>query len=345
MLFVKDGRLVLSKSQDLTQKQLFRLKSLSNDKSRQEYMLSLMGLKPAELNFEFTKKYGKDVLQGKTKNSILSTFQRMLRKDTSHKPFSQSTKWVGVEIECLIPVRESDRNGNAHYRAKQDLAALFTENNITLVQVKDDGSISGGQENEDDGDEQDGSRSYTGVEIAILFDSARGFQKLEKVCGLLRQVGAIVNKSCGLHVHLDARHLEARQCKTLGQNITNALPVLRYMMPRSRQENDYCHLSMSTFNGRRYHAVNLTAFRKFQTCEIRLHSGTINYEKIKNWIELLQLIGSTRIRSPIETVQDLIDVTEMPDRLVEYLEKRVKQFWSNRNEVMNKLFPSDSEVA
>ena len=52
----------------------------------------------------------------------------------------------------------------------------------------------------------------------------------------------------------------------------------------------------------RYYMINGTALKKYKTIEVRLHSGTTNFNKIKNWVELLK--GIVKSEAPIFTSLD-----------------------------------------
>ena len=42
--------------------------------------------------------------------------------------------------------------------------------------------------------------------------------------------------------------------------------------------------SLSQFMGGRYNAVNLESYRKYGTAEFRQHGGSINADKVCNWV-------------------------------------------------------------
>lgn len=110
--------------------------------------------------------------------------------------------------------------------------------------------------------------------------------RLYKICDLLR--GHVVNKSCGLHVHLDCRGKSEAEVWALAKKVDAWLFALRELVPESRRANEYCKFGISRTD--RYRAVNFMAFREHQTLEIRLHSGTVDYTKIISWVRLLELL-------------------------------------------------------
>jgi hypothetical protein len=154
-----------------------------------------------------------------------------------------------------------------------------------------------------------------GVELVSPILSGRdGLLEVKKVVKAIQRAGAKVNKSCGFHVHVDARDLS-------GSTMINALR--RYaqnerqidtFMPPSRQvnANTYCRTTIELaarflghetstaqnianlaydeqytgtgYIGGRYHKLNLCAWLRHGTVEFRHHSSTVNYKKVINWI-------------------------------------------------------------
>jgi hypothetical protein len=334
-LEVKNNKVIFSKSRDLTEKQKAILVKLP-EAHKQRYLMSLLGVTKTKIYSvkNILKSGGVDRLGSKGPGSILKQLERLRNLDASHGPSRDNAgDWIGVEIECLIPhdrVRESfecncefdEDDGHSdgcatnrevtESRAYAYLKNEIRQAGISRVSVKYDGSLSC-----ENGEGE-------GVEVTMVFNSKRGFEPLQKLCDTLRRAGCYVNKTCGLHVHLDARHLETRTVKRVGRRLGRALPVIKYLVDASRHNNNYCELSVSRIDGERYHAVNLTAYNKYKTVEVRLHGGSMNYTKISNWIKVLKLIATSEVEAPMRTFQDLLDVG-ISDELAEYAEKRIKE--------------------
>jgi len=128
------------------------------------------------------------------------------------------------------------------------------------------------------------------IEINALLNRDEMEPKLFRLCAALSKVGFGVNKSCGLHVHLDARHLSFDSVCQRAKIVDKWLKALRELVPLSRQDNSYCAFGFSRTE--RYRAVNVTSHSKHRTLEIRLHSSTINYQKVLAWIRLIELLFS-----------------------------------------------------
>ena len=174
--------------------------------------------------------------------------------------------WIAVEIECLVP-----------HGAMSDLTidlAQFKK----YIHLKGDGSISG------DGEP---------LEIAICCTRQTLNDIMPNISQVLDAHDVFVNKSCGLHVHFDCRHITQDMYNTIGRRVWLSRMMLASFMPNSRRNNRYCRLQGRYDNGDRYQAVNTTAWHKYRTLEIRLHSSTISSTKILKWIQLLEKVMNT----------------------------------------------------
>lgn len=279
---------------------------------------------------------------------------------------SKASRWIGVEIECLFPDDGSSEDctscdGSGHNDCynetcsdgqvtltddsdneyivdcrtcdgtgqvecgecdgerssgsgiKEKIKSRLRQEKVTCCSVKNDGSLSG--------------EDMAGVEVTVLLDSQHGFDKLRKVCKILNSLGATVNSTCGLHVHLDQHGATQNESIDLAHKIGNYLPALLKLVPESRRSNTYCKPTVSSLSGCRYHAVNLTALESHGTIEIRLHSGTTDAQKIINWVSILQSIVTTP--SPgkmIDSIYDMARILGLSEPLTEYCTTRFLKF-------------------
>lgn len=169
-----------------------------------------------------------------------------------------------------------------------------------------------------------------GVEYNVLCVRRELEHRLFKLCGLL--VGHVVNKSCGLHIHLDCRGKTSDEVWQLARRVDKWLFALRELVPESRRDNRYAKFGASKTD--RYRAVNFTAFREHGTLEVRLHSGTVDYTKVISWIRLLELllVVSSKPKSGASCLQVL---AQLP--LTDY----ERSYWLQRHRQLNpSLYPS-----
>ena len=200
---------------------------------------------------------------------------KMLR--TVKKP-DENVRSVGVEIECYIP-------------RSADLTKLYPV--AQYVNITQDGSINGYPSD------------HSGAEFRVCAPAYKMAEVITTLCAILKDIGAKVNTSCGLHIHLDQRNRTPEEIQTTFANFIRAQNLLLSVVPKSRRTNTYCKKHRGTdfqsaMYGQRYKIVNASAYRKHKTIEIRLFNGTVNAEKIINWTKTLWAIeaGQPVLRCP-----------------------------------------------
>jgi hypothetical protein len=216
---------------------------------------------------------------------------------------------VGVEIEFCSPESSAEIG-----------PALVNAGLAKNVQLKQDGSVHA-------------KSGHHGHEIAIVAPVSEIAGVVMAVSNLLRAGGAYVNKTCGLHVHLDQRGRERHDVERSFQNLVACQKILFDMLPASRRDNTYCRRNMvRTFSkaatGDRYHAINATAYYKYKTLEVRMHSSTIDAKKILNWIDLLKAIHDAPAIGRVQTLRGLAKQVGLSSGLESYARARIEQFSS-----------------
>lgn len=215
----------------------------------------------------------------------------------------------GVEIEILAPVGMT----------RATMADLVTAAGIdcraesyghvqpTQWKIVTDGSLRGGN----------------GMEIVSPpLAGEAGLEQVRKVCAALTRAGCRVNRSCGLHVHVEARSLGLDAIKRLVGLYLSGESVIDSLLPLSRRggANMYCKsltganrtaidtaynvagVASAVSGGRvdRYVKLNLCSFWRHGTVEFRQHSGTVDGEKAIQWIRLcLRMVAAAMQQSAI----------------------------------------------
>jgi hypothetical protein len=136
----------------------------------------------------------------------------------------------------------------------------------------------------------------------------RGLNRLRKVVEAIAAIGATVNDSCGLHVHVDARDLSPNQIIAVSQRYGMFEHRLDKFMAPERRNTDWAkrvgknyhadiirHIKFSSEIGQsfsralseidRYRKVNITSFSRHGTIEFRQHEGTVDPDRILNWVQ------------------------------------------------------------
>lgn len=153
-----------------------------------------------------------------------------------------------------------------------------------------------------------------------------GFDQIRKACQALRNAGAIVTVTCGLHVHLDASDFRIASIKRAVQLYSLNQDTINLVISRSRRENRYAcrwiSAELAQLNGfttvrqlrglpNRFKTVNLCAYPRYGTIEFRQHQGTHNAEKIIKWIgfcrTIMEAARSTRTLAAAQNLDRLLD--------------------------------------
>lgn len=141
--------------------------------------------------------------------------------------------------------------------------------------------------------------------VSPVLKGEEGLNDLKKVCDALMNVGAKIKKCCGLHVHLgtDDFKTDIRVWKNLYSNYAKLENTIDSFMPQSRRNNTYCEsmrvrgwnekiesatnlrdLEAKITRSSRYFKLNSQSYWRHHTVEFRQHSGSVEFEKVKNWI-------------------------------------------------------------
>jgi hypothetical protein len=222
-------------------------------------------------------------------------------------PIENLGDWVSVEIELIFNSEESEENF---------IKFIKDKGYRNFVTVKNDGSI-----------RPNDSENEKAREIIVTFNRNNP-QVLIDLCQALNEAGCYVNKSCGLHVHFDMRHVEhKRSVSTAAKRIAQCVDALKLMLPKSRRDNQFCRDKINTYTkGSRYAFVNLQSYQKHKTLEIRGHSGTTDASKILNWIKVLIVIMNNRSTQEVRDIYTLVRSFNFGPELSTYILERFTKF-------------------
>lgn len=236
---------------------------------------------------------------------------------------------IGVEIECF------NLNKSVVLEALRAERVKAIETGYNHTDYKDtyklgyDGSIDGLQ----------------GCEVVSPI--LNNLNSLKKVCKVINEAGAQVNRSCGLHVHFGAKDLTIAQWVRIIRNYAALESIIDSFMPMSRRGNNnrYCKSIryradrcvnatdmndiFDAFDYDRYYKVNVMAFRGHKTIEFRHHSGTTDFKKIENWINFLRGLIEYSINN--ETIISASSIDEIP-----FLTAAQKRYFNNRKSELNR---------
>ena len=137
----------------------------------------------------------------------------------------------GVEIECLVPFTSR--------------AGLQRKIEATGLQCVDTGRYHSGHQRTAWKLEADGSlRADIGtaaVEIVSPpLEVGPGFEQVEKVCGVLADIDASVNRSCGLHVHIGVANVSINAVRKLAELYAKHEPLIDQLIPLAITKSTSC---------------------------------------------------------------------------------------------------------
>ena len=233
------------------------------------------------------------------------------------KPVEQR-KYIGIELEFCAPIKEN-----------QFAIKLFRSGIHKFAQLKKDLSLR----------PQDGE---TGYELAILLEESNYKKRLKQLTNLLTEVKAVaLDRRAGLHVHLDMRR---RDKDLVYNNLVACQYALLSVVNPLRVDNEFCRIVNSRkfpteFTGQRderYKTINAAAFYKYKTLEVRMHEGSVDYNQISSWVDLLIRIANygKKIKDDVTKVTVLKKRVALDEKLFAYMQDR-SCYWQLNNNTGN----------
>lgn len=180
--------------------------------------------------------------------------------------------------------------------------------------------------------------------VSPVLEGEAGLKELKKVCWVLDACDVKVNASCGLHIHFDAANFSLQTWKNIAISYKHIESVIDKFMPESRRNNRYCRslreiteqninnaqsiiaLQEIAFENTRYFKVNPQSYSRHKTIEFRQHAGSINYDKISNWVLFLNGLVTFAQQQPIASGTALNDIPFLSDEQKSFFRLRTKKF-------------------
>lgn len=187
-----------------------------------------------------------------------------------------------------------------------------------------------------------GNRGFEIVSPVLVYGHRDHYTQIQNILKVFTEAGCYVNTTCGFHVHFEARDLTAAQLRFIAYRYSKFESDFDSFMPVRRRDNrnQYC-LSMKTalevFNeggyglmdywysdrpefvtnalNNKYLKVNLSAYQRHRTIEFRQHSGTLDYNKIMNWVEFLHGFIATSVTKTPTNYSVCMDENTAPRQL------------------------------
>jgi len=257
----------------------------------------------------------------------ISFLKRMEKRNLTPTDFKYD-KGLGIEIETLAPI-----SGVEAQKLIPSFMRVAEDGSIK----NDDGSYAWSNSNKPANANQVTSDHMWGIEFRILIKRAEMETRLMKAVEAINRMGCRVNKSCGLHIHLDMRDKTQEEVTILGTKMVKWFKSLIELVPASRRDNKFCRLENP--ETARYAAISFEeAFKRHKTIEIRLHSSTTSHIKIIQWIRLIETVAEMSFAPPDGLKTSTLDALKMLP-----LSEADRTYWLKRHRQLNKSMYKDKD--
>lgn len=184
------------------------------------------------------------------------------------------------------------------------------------------------------------------------FDSPKlggdeGLAAVREFCRLANRNNFQVDRSCGFHAHFDCTDETEESLTCIAYAYALTAKLWASFVPKSRRENYFCGPqtyradapvnaeSFRTFcySTERYTWVNWRAFLRHRTVELRIHTGTVDADKVCNWVKAHTRFIDWASKQSIESLQYLAmyTVDELFDVLVHVIDdEELAYYLANR---------------
>lgn len=223
----------------------------------------------------------------------------------------------GIELECHLPAGKTRSQLAEAIRRKARVRAACERynHNVSMDHWKlvDDGSLGS-------------DRNTSAEVVSPILEGEEGIQTARRVVEAIRDFGCQISTKCGLHVHVYAGDLKLEQLRALAINFVHCETAFDAIVPPSRRRdlNVYVLSNRTAFGGdydnesinkaidafksantieqlvrvvsdagrphddwtARYRKLNFCAYQRYKTVEFRQHSGTVEPDKVENWVRL-----------------------------------------------------------
>ena len=214
----------------------------------------------------------------------------------------EETRTFGVEIECILPHRSTTLASRLKSIGLDCYVEEYNHRTRDWWKIVPDATIST-------------ETGYKAMELVSPPLAGRdGFAQLQKACEVVNELGAKVNRSCGFHVHHDARDFDLEAWKIIVKSYLKYEKTIDELMAPSRRgagtqwvrsltghyagytledvwqraDSAYDTWDLLCMFGTRYIKLNLEAFDMHGTVEYRQHGGTTDFAKMAAWVCLTQ---------------------------------------------------------
>lgn len=198
-----------------------------------------------------------------------------------------SNRTFGIELEVILPTGKTRHDLQTAITAAGVRAEVqgYNHRNFAGWKIITDASVPGGAE-----------------VVGPVLRGEAGIAEARKVADALEGINCKIRRTCGFHCHVGADDLNGASFRTLAELYRSNERAIDSVQPNSRRGNNnqytkglragsLAHADTAravqgviSRGGSRYCKLNLTSVMRHGTVEFRQHSGTVDADKIENWI-------------------------------------------------------------
>lgn len=136
--------------------------------------------------------------------------------------------------------------------------------------------------------------------VSPILQGDEGFAEVRDFCRIAERRDWTVDRSCGLHIHLDLSGDSSDECLRIAYAYRKTYPMWKKFVTSRRGSNSMCgspqyssadirtceHIEDFAEARDRFEFVNWRSFIRHGSFEVRLYDGTLNAREVCNWIAL-----------------------------------------------------------
>lgn len=252
------------------------------------------------------------------RSSVRSAISQGQPNRAARRAARVTNRRFGIEIECF-GIRPSVAAQALRDAGLQAADEGYSHQTRTYWKVITDASVNGS-----------GTGMGSGLEVVSPpLSGPDGFDQVVKAMKALRDAGAQVDSTCGLHVHHEVTDLTPSSLAAFITAYIDNQSVIDYFVAPSRRAsrgNRWCsgisgyekdeilrRVAQVNSHGRdvlgrfdRYRTLNVTSYPKYGTIEIRQHQGSLAGRKAVGWIKFGQALIAAAVAA--DTADDATTV-------------------------------------
>jgi hypothetical protein len=165
-----------------------------------------------------------------------------------------------------------------------------------------------------------------------------GYNSIRKFCRLARSMGYQVDRECGFHLHINVTDFNETQIKNLCLAYHLTYPTWKSLVAQSRHHSGFCiydkrNLNIETLDLRHYinkfNWTSLSNLWHYGTVEVRLHQGTLCFQKIINWVRAhIKFVDWTK-RHTTKEISDMFVADWLVDDS-DQIYRKLRRIWKNK---------------